>query len=140
MSGEFDDKPILLNWTILDDDINVTIDDLLSLKLGSKFWQAANTMIDRMIAGDPETPQIGKESHNPKFTTTALEVHNKARAFYGLRDIPRGVLATVEEKEICVTRTFDRTPSKDCADAKSDAGSLPSFFAKCKDTTLQILK
>ena len=115
MSGEFEDRWILLNWTIPDDDINVTIDDL-SPKLGSKFRQAVDMTIDRMIAGDPGTPQIGKESHATKFTddfrwinfakSTALEVHNKVRAFYGLQDIPRGALATVEGKEICVMRTF----------------------------------
>jgi methionyl-tRNA formyltransferase len=161
MSGEFDDGPVLLSWTIPDDDINEPIDDLFP-KFGIKFRHAVDKTIDMMIAGDPGKPQVGKESHAPKFKddfrwidfaeSTALEVHNKVRAFYGTRDIPRGALATVEGKEICITRTFYRPPSKDCAGVKSgcvtsrcssddqDAGSSPSFFVKCKDTTLQVLK
>ena len=61
-----------------------------------------------MIAGDPGMPQVGEESHAPKFTdefrwidfaeSTASEVHSKVRAFCGARDIPKGVLATMEGK------------------------------------------
>jgi len=160
MGAEFDDGPILHSWTVSDDNINDTIDDLFP-KFGAKFPHGVNKTIDMMLAGDPGRPQVGEESWAPKFTddfrwiefaeSTALEVHNKVRAFYGTRDIPKGALATVNGKDICITRTFYR-PSDDCAAATPgcvtsgcfpedpDAVSSPSFFVKCKDTTLEVLE
>lgn len=162
MDGAFDEGDILLSWTVPDDDINLPIESLMS-GFKSMFPQKVSETIDKMIEGDLGTPQVGEGSHAPKFTedfrwidfakSTAREVHNKVRAFYGERDIPKGALATVEGTEICIHRTFYRA-SQDCEDAtagavtsrgpaenESESGGLPStFFVKCKDTTLEILE
>lgn len=162
MDGAFDEGEVLFSWTEPDNDINVPFEDLMK-GLTSKIPQKVSEAIDKMIAGDPGTPQVGEGSHAPKFTeafrwidfvnSTAREVHNKVRAFYGERDIPKGALATVEGTEICIHRTFyqashdneDATAgaitSRGPSGSESESGGLPStFFVKCKDTALEILE
>ena len=118
MDGTFDTGAVLLSWTAPDVDINAPVFEMLMPKLRTQFPQMVGRAIDKMIAGDPGTPQVGEGSHAPKFTeefrwidfagSTALEVHRKVRAFVGGRDLPTGALAKVEGIEICITRTYYR--------------------------------
>mmetsp|Transcript_25754 Transcript_25754/g.56496 ORF Transcript_25754/g.56496 Transcript_25754/m.56496 type:complete len:379 (-) Transcript_25754:144-1280(-) len=118
MDGTFDTGSVLLSWTVPDDDVNVPVFEMLMPKLQTQFPQMVGLAIDKMIAGDPGTPQVGEGSHAPKFSeefrwidfaaSTALEVHRKVRAFVGGRDLPMGALAIVEGIEICITITYYR--------------------------------
>ena len=59
MNGEFDNGPVLHSWAVPDDDINASMETLMK-KFGAVFPDAIHKTIDRMIAGDPGTPQTGE--------------------------------------------------------------------------------
>jgi methionyl-tRNA formyltransferase len=154
MSAEFDTGPILF-------DVSVPIDvneDYQDLKL--RMPEIYRGMIDRAItaalARDPGMPQSGERSYAPKFSDdfrwidfhndTALDIHNKVRAYYGERDHPKGALAVVDEGTICITKTRFRTHA--CVESETPAavpGTIlsrdkDSFFVQCKDTSLEVLE
>jgi methionyl-tRNA formyltransferase len=136
----------------MESEINDTVDDFFP-KIEPLFCAMVQESIDMMIAGEAGTPQVGEGSHAPNFTdefrlidfagSTSLEIHNKVRAFYGARDIPKGALAKIDGQDICITRTFYR----DGQEASSSPGVITSkiedgksFFVQCKDTTLEVLE
>jgi methionyl-tRNA formyltransferase len=128
MSADFDTGPILFTQTV---PLDVNEDYLdLKAKMPPVFRGMIEKAIDLALEGNPGVPQEGRPSRAPKFTddfrwidfgSTARDVHNKVRAFYGERDHPRGALARMDDgSTICITKTRWRPPVKVVVD-----GELP---------------
>ena len=77
----------------------------------------------------------------------ALSIHNKVRAFYGERDIPKGALAKVEGETIC----FAKTLYEENANLSASENNEPSpgtvlsrtdntFEVQCGDTSLKVVE
>jgi methionyl-tRNA formyltransferase len=112
MSPEIDTGPILIAERV-PLEVNEDYQDLKK-KVPPVFTGMVQRVIGMALAGDPGTPQAGTPSQAPKFdpafrwidfNDTALQNHNKVRAFYGERDHPKGALAKIDGTTLCFTKT-----------------------------------
>jgi methionyl-tRNA formyltransferase len=119
MSAEFDTGPILFTEAV-PLDVNEDYQDLQK-KMPSVYTGMVHKAIDMAIDRHPGYPQVGTPSAAPKFApefryidfnATALEAHNKVRAYFGVRDHPHGALAKVEGEVLCITKTRYHAPIK----------------------------
>lgn len=119
MSAEFDTGPILFTESV-PLDVNEDYQDLQK-KMPKIYTGMVHKAIDMAIARHPGFPQEGTPSAAPKFTPefryidfngTALEAHNKVRAYFGVRDHPHGALAKVDGDLLCITKTRYHAPVK----------------------------
>ena len=121
--------------------------------------QMTHEAIDKVKAGDPGEAQVGKGTHVPKFepefrwmnfNESALHNHNKVRAFYGSRDIPKGALAKLFGKVICITKSrvdLDDVNDKENMRSTVSPGTITfhedknsHFDIQCGDGVLHILE
>lgn len=119
MSAEFDTGPILFTETV-PLDVNEDYQDLQK-KMPQVYTAMVHKAITMALEQHPGYPQVGTSSAAPKFTSdfryidfnaTALEAHNKVRAYFGVRDHPHGALAVVEGELLCFTKTRYHAPVK----------------------------
>lgn len=119
MSAEFDTGPILFTETV-PLDVNEDYEDLQK-KMPQVYTGMVHKAITMALERHPGYPQVGTSSAAPKFTSefryidfnaTALEAHNKVRAYFGVRDHPHGALAVVDGELLCFTKTRYHAPVK----------------------------
>lgn len=119
MSAEFDTGPILFTETV-PLDVNEDYQDLQK-KMPEVYVGMVHKAITMALEQHPGYPQVGTPSAAPKFTpefryidfnATALEAHNKVRAYFGVRDHPLGALATIDGELLCIKKTRYNAPVK----------------------------
>jgi len=158
MEPQFDTGPILIRKEAYLG-TNETFDGVFAPPelVKESFYEA----IDLVKLGDPGEVQIGVPTPAPKFdkefrwidfSDRAIDIHNKIRAHYGARDIPKGALATIDGQVICITKSWidleddqkenSRTPIRI---VEAAAGTVVSrhghaFDIQCGDQVLRILE
>jgi methionyl-tRNA formyltransferase len=119
MSAEFDTGPILFTETV-PLDVNEDYQDLQK-KMPAVYTGMVNKAITMALERHPGFPQVGTPSAAPKFdegfrwidfNAPAREIHNKVRAYFGVRDHPKGALAKVNGETLCFTKTRFVAPVK----------------------------
>jgi methionyl-tRNA formyltransferase len=119
MSAEFDTGPILFTETV-PLDVNEDYQDLQQ-KMPAIYTGMVQKAVEMALSRHPGYPQVGTPSAAPKFAPefryidfhgTALEAHNKVRAYFGVRDHPHGALAKVDGDLLCITKTRYHAPVK----------------------------
>lgn len=112
MSAEFDTGPILFTQTV-PLDINEDYQELKK-KMPAVYTEMVDKAITLALERHPGYPQVGTPSSAPKFdedfrwidfSKSARDIHNKVRAYFGERDHPKGALAKIDGKVLCLTKT-----------------------------------
>lgn len=113
MDANFDTGPILVRREAYLG-VNASLDGVYFPH--SIMAEMVHEALDMVKAGAPGEPQSGECTQAPKFspefrwidfaTESALHAHNKVRAHYGARDIPKGALANIGGETICITKTL----------------------------------
>jgi len=149
LDSTFDTGNILATGTVplTDDDDFSTVGDiysqLLFALLGAALERAA-----RGDAGEPqsedgasEAPFFEPEWRFVDWNSPARTIHNQVRSWTGDRNISKGALATIDNQEICITRTrlvHDETASVAPGTVISRDGS--TIRVQCGDMPIDVIE
>jgi methionyl-tRNA formyltransferase len=152
MTPAFDDGAILSQRAIevLDDD---DVDSLF-LKMVESLRAAQHEALDRLLAGDPGTPQdesqatytagaFEPEWREIDWAKPARDVHFQVRSWCGIRGVPRGAFGVIDGERALVTKTQlvrDIAASSDVEPGTVLARDGDSLLIQCGDGPLRILQ
>lgn len=132
--------------------VNQTVGEFLSDTMPLLFSKMVDAVITKAIARDLGLPQIGVPTEASMFTkafrwidfnATAIDVHNKIRGFYGVRDIPLGAWAKIDGRIVRINRSFFRAKSS-CEHNSAAPGTIVNiktdgFHVQCGDMALKVV-